>query len=219
MNIVALPAWATERGRKMNFFPVIDPAKTALIVIDMQNAFLVEGQPVFNRHAVDIVPNINALAVGLRAAGGTVVWTRHAFVTTSPLAPPPWRMQGEARLAVLKSLTPDTFGYALYDGLDVAPGDLVIDKYRYSAFLPNSSDLDARLRAAGIDTIIVTGTVTNCCCESTARDGSMLDYKTFFLSDANAAFTDEEHNASLLSMATIFADMRTTAEMLSLVAR
>lgn len=218
MHKIDVPAWAIERGRAMNFFPAINPAKTALVVVDMQNGFMVDGQLLANQHALDIVPNINRLANGLRAAGGMVAWTRHTFVETAPFAPPAWQMTGGFRYPeALSILAPGTFGHALHDDLDVAPQDLVIDKYRYSAFIHHSSDLDAKLRGVGIDTIIVTGTVTNCCCESTARDGNMLGYKTFFVSDATAALTDEEHNAALLSMATIFGDVRSAGEILDLL--
>ena len=88
---------------------------------------------------------------------------------------------------------------------------------RFDAFMPNSSDLDAILRQRGIDTLIITGTVTNVCCESTARDANMLGYKVVFVTDATAAFTDEEHNAALLSMAAVFAEVRDTAGVLRLL--
>jgi nicotinamidase-related amidase len=218
MHKIDIPAWAIERGRAMNFFPAIDPAKTALIVVDLQNGFMVEGQPLANQHALDIVPNVNLLADALRAAGGKIAWTRHTFVETAPFAPPAWQMTGGFRYPeALACLAPDTFGHALHSELAVAAPDIVIDKYRYSVFIHHSSDLDAKLRGAGIDTIIVTGTVTNCCCESTARDGNMLGYKVIFVSDATAALTDEEHNAALLSMATIFADVRSTDEVLNIL--
>ena len=102
-------------------------------------------------------------------------------------------------------------------GVEVQPGDLVIDKVRYSAFLPISSTLDADLKARGIDTVIITGTVTNVCCESSARDAHMLNYKVFFVSDANAAGTDAEHNATLAVMGLLFADVRRTEELLPLI--
>jgi nicotinamidase-related amidase len=94
------------------------------------------------------------------------------------------------------------------------PGDLVVEKNRFSAFIQGSSSLDEQLRAAGIDTVIVTGTVTNTCCESTARDAMMLNYKTVFVSDANACRTDEEHNASLGNIMRIFGDVATTDEVI-----
>jgi len=110
-----------------------------------------------------------------------------------------------------------TFGHQLYPALEVLPRDLEVNKHRFSAFLPNSSDLDALLRERGIDTLIITGTVTNVCCESTARDANMLGYKMVFASDATAAFTDEEHNATLLSMATVFAEVRDTSGIIELL--
>ena len=71
------------------------------------------------------------------------------------------------------------------------------------------------LRSHGIDTIIIVGTVTNTCCECTARDAMMLNYKTVFVSDGNAARSDEEHNASLANILRLFGDVMTTEEVIS----
>ena len=90
-------------------------------------------------------------------------------------------------------------------------------KTRFSALSQGSSDLDAILRTRGIDTLIVVGTATNVCCESTARDAMMLNYKVFFVSDANACRTDAEHNATLASLMVMFADVRSTDEMIALL--
>ena len=73
----------------------------------------------------------------------------------------------------------------IYEGLKPQPGDLVVAKPRYSAFY--GTDLEAILRSKGIDTLIISGTVTNVCCESTTRDAFSRDYKVIFLSDGNAA--------------------------------
>src|SRR5262249_17733691 len=81
--------------------------------------------------------------------------------------------------------------------LDVRPADLIVEKNRFSAFIQGSSNLAEVLRGRGLDTILVTGTVTNVCCESTARDAMMLNFRTIMVSDGNAAVTDEDHNASL----------------------
>ncbi|MFX8988223.1 cysteine hydrolase, partial [Acinetobacter baumannii] len=75
-------------------------------------------------------------------------------------------------------------------------------------------DLHQILRDRQIDTLIVTGTLTNCCCESTARDAMQLNYKVIFVSDANAALSDAEHNATLNNMAALFADVMSTAEVI-----
>jgi ureidoacrylate peracid hydrolase len=84
--------------------------------------------------------------------------------------------------------------------------------------IPGTCDLDARLKARGIDTLIITGTLTNCCCESTARDALQMGYGVIFVSDGNATITDEEHNATLLSMSAIFADVMDTERLVALIA-
>ena len=218
MHTVNVPLWAIKRGKSLNDFPLIEPLNTALVVVDLQNAFVIKGQPISNPHALGIVPLVNSLATKLRSAGGTVVWTRHTFTDLPPLALPAWQIiKGSRVWASLAAMTVGTFSHALHANLDVLPQDLIIDKYRYSAFIHNSSDLDLKLRAKGIDTLIITGTVTNCCCESTARDGNMLGYKILFTSDATAALTDEEHNAALLNISTLFGQICTASEVEALI--
>jgi ureidoacrylate peracid hydrolase len=218
MNAVNLPQWAVERGKSRSGLSSINPAATALLVVDLQNAFMAPGETLANPHACDIVPNVNTIARTVRARGGEVVFLRHTVSDDPRFKLTEWQARMVPR-------TPDgdfqlragTFGHRLYDELEVLPGDRQINKHRFSAFLPNSSDLDAELRKRGIDTVIITGTITNVCCESTARDAQMLGYKVVFVSDATAAFTDEEHNAALLSMATVFAEVRPTSGVLELL--
>jgi ureidoacrylate peracid hydrolase len=83
-------------------------------------------------------------------------------------------------------------------------------KQRFSAFIGGSSGLPEKLRAEGFDTVLITGTVTNVCCESSARDAMMLNFKTIMVSDANAAMTDAEHNATLVSIYSSFGDVMDT---------
>jgi nicotinamidase-related amidase len=127
--------------------------------------------------------------------------------------------QAMAALSAWWAFTPGDFGHALYPDLNVLPGDLTVRKTRFSALVQGASDLDAILRTRGIDTLIIVGTATNVCCESTARDAMMLNYKVFFVSDANACRTDEEHNATLAIMMIMFADVRSTDEMIALLDR
>ena len=107
--------------------------------------------------------------------------------------------------------------HEVWPGLDLLPSDLKVRKRRFGAFVGGASDLDGILRTRGIDTVIITGTATNVCCESTARDAMMLDYKVFFVADGNATHTDAEHNATLTAMANIFADVSTTDEVVALI--
>jgi ureidoacrylate peracid hydrolase len=103
-------------------------------------------------------------------------------------------------------------GFKLFPGLVVRPGDLRIKKNKYSAFTPGSSDIDAKLKALTIDTVLIAGTATNVCCESTARDAMMLDYKVIMVSDSTAAFTDEEHAGALNTFMLFFGDVMSTSE-------
>jgi ureidoacrylate peracid hydrolase len=188
----------------------IDPARTALIVIDMQVGFIEEGYPAAGPHAIDIIPNVNRLIAAFRAAGTHIVFTRHTMIDEKPYAPPEWQQEDTFFKAMLDGLRPGASGHPLHAGIDVAPEDRIIDKYRYSAFLPISSPLDADLRARGIDTVVIAGTVTNVCCESSARDAHMLNYEVVFVADANAAFDDAAHNTTLAAMARFFAVVKTT---------
>jgi ureidoacrylate peracid hydrolase len=202
-----------RRGGKMHAFERLDPARTALIVIDMQNAWVREDGPGYSPYCRSIVPNINRLAATTRAAGGSV-WRVRAIYEDAPRT---WSsymefLSPEFLGDMLTALSEGNEGSALWHELDIKPGDQHVVKRRFSALIQGSSDLDARLRAAGIDTLIITGTATNVCCESTARDAFMLNYRTLVVSDANATASDEAHNASLNALFNRFADVFTTDE-------
>ena len=109
--------------------------------------------------------------------------------------------------------------HQLWPHLTVMPADLKIEKSRFSAFIPGASNLDELLKRRGVNTLIITGTLTNVCCESTARDAMQMNYKLIFVSDSNAALTDAAHNATLDNMCMIFADVRPTTEVLDVIRR
>lgn len=205
-----------RRGRRFLFSPP-DPKRTALIVVDMQNAFVAPGAPGEVPLSRDIVPNINRLAAALREAGGTVVWILSALESTTDKRG--WgflfdRVMAPAhrRQAMLDWLTTGSPGYQLWPALTPAPGDLHIDKDRYSALIQGSSKLDETMRARGIERLLITGTLTNVCCESTARDGMMLDYEVEMVSDGNAALHEHLHQGALTSFMLSFGDVLTTDE-------
>lgn len=220
MNRSHIPDWVRarviERRGRFHVFDDMAPARTALVVVDLQNGFMMEGVA----HAViaqsrDIVPAVNRLAAALREAGGTVVWVRTAATEDSfkswsiaydKLAKP---ARAQQRIA---ALTPGSLGYQFWAALDIQPADLLIDKTRFSAFIQGSSTIEAGLRTRGIDTLLITGTATNVCCESTARDAAMRNFQTIMVSDALAAKTDEEHNATLMNFVLNFGDVMTTDE-------
>jgi ureidoacrylate peracid hydrolase len=206
----------TRRGR-LHPFERIEGPKTALVVIDLQNAFMLPGMPAAVRNVCDIVPNVNRLAAAVRGAGGTVVWVKMTLDGERER----WNVffdhfaSATYSAAELKSLSRGDPGHELHADLDVVPADLVVEKTRFSAFIQGSSDLDGILRRHGIDTVLIVGTVTNTCCESSARDAMMLNYKTIVVSDANAAHSDEEHNATLTNIIRIFGDVLTTDEVVA----
>jgi ureidoacrylate peracid hydrolase len=124
--------------------------------------------------------------------------------------------QGAKRVA---ALTADSKGHELWAGLDVRPDDVIVEKNRFSAFIQGSSNLADVLREQGLDTVLVTGTVTNVCCESTARDAMMLNFKTIMVTDGNAAVTDEDHNASLCAFYLTFGDIMSTDTLVTCLER
>ncbi|HLH68659.1 MAG TPA: isochorismatase family cysteine hydrolase [Candidatus Dormibacteraeota bacterium] len=207
-----LEAIKRQRARLFRFEHLLGP-RTALVVIDLQNCFMLPGMPVEVPTAREIVPNVNRLAAAVRAAGGTVVWVKMTLEGQQES----WSVffQGDDRRVVLDELTPGSRGHDLYADLDVRPTDLVVQKTRYSAFIQGSSDLDQRLRARGVDTVVIAGTLTNVCCESSARDAMMLNYRVVFVSDATAALSDAEHNATLATVFRVFGDVETTDQVIA----
>ena len=218
MHKVEIPQWATElapaRRGKLHVHQNLDPAKTALIVIDLQNAFMIEEVAVAHvPFAVEIVPNVNKLAAAVRRSGGKVFWIKQTVDDASCIAWSEWlnMMRPGVRDGLVRNLAPGSRGHAIYAELDIKPEDEIVEKLRFSAFVQGSSDLPHRLCTQGYDTVLITGTVTNVCCESSARDAMMLNFKTIMVSDANAARTDAEHNATLATFYAIFGDVMDTA--------
>ena len=161
----------------------IIPEKTAMLVVDMQNDFVQEGAPIEIPRARAMVPRLNRLLDVCRAHQIPVIYIHHAIrggdIDAGRLA------DHHEAIRNNQAIIAGTPNVEIYEGLKPQPGDLVVAKPRYSAFY--GTDLEAILRSKGIDTLIIGGTVTNVCCESTTRDAFSRDYKVIFLSDGNAA--------------------------------
>lgn len=223
MHRIDIPAEITARtsARRggQSFIAGLDPARTAHIVIDMQQGFLRPGAVLEVPPARDIVGNVNRISTALRQAGGHVAFTRFAW---RPDDPQEWHLfyrrflNAETADSQRQSFSPEGEDLPLWPQMDRTPHDIVLDKTRYSAFTPGSSGLGDWLQAQQIRTLIISGTLSNCCCESTARDAMQLGYEVIFVSDANATLSDFEHNAALANMMTLFADVTDTG---TLVAR
>jgi ureidoacrylate peracid hydrolase len=205
-----------RRGR-IHWFDVLDPTKTALVVVDMQNTFCEPGAPAEVPSSRAIVADINALAAELRARDVLVIWVLHANTRHGERSD--WEMffnyvvADEVRQQTIESLAPGR--QRVWSELTTSPQDLTIIKNRYSALIAGSSSLERVLRNLGIDTILVAGTKTNVCCEATARDAMMLDFKVVMVSDCCAALSDEEHQASLETIIQQFGDVLTRDEVLA----
>lgn len=198
-----------RRGRRFAF-DRLDPERTALVVIDMVPFFVDEFEWVRS-----IVPTINSLAAALRGAGGTVAW-----VVPGDEAFLPARREffGEEVAERYRRSGGDGAPRArLASSLDHRSVDLFVEKRLPSAFFPGSSALDGELSDREIDTVVVTGTVAEVCCESTARDASALGYRTIFVADANAASSVGVLNATLRTIYRSFGDVRSAADVIERV--
>jgi nicotinamidase-related amidase len=220
MHKIHLPDWAVARGRNLNDFPTIDPARTALVAIDMQNVFMEPDEVFGNPNTLDIIETVNLAVRTLRDAGARIIWTRQTVSHEAPLAMPPWQydLSIPSVRAAVETMIAGTRSHAIHTAMDVRDSDIVVDKYRYSAFMCPAGGLKSVLGEMDVDTLVIAGTLTNCCCESTARDGNMMGYKIVFLGDATSASTDEEHNAALLNIRLLFGDVRSTADLAAMIA-
>jgi ureidoacrylate peracid hydrolase len=213
---------ATERRGGLRVFDSLIARQTAHIVVDLQNGFMAPGEVAEIATAREIVPNVNRISTAVRQAGGLVVYIQNTF---DDVAVATWSTffdhfcSPQRRERMIEAFTPGAFGHRIWPGLDVLPQDLQVQKRRFGAFAPGSSDLHTILQQHGIDTLIVTGTATQVCCESTARDAMMLNYKVFFIADGNATFNDDEHNATLSAMAHAFCDVIDTNTMVGMLER
>ena len=215
----AIAARARRRRGAEYVFERIEPGKTALLAIDLQNWTLDRTSPTYIPNAESLVSPVNAVARALRAAGGTVVWVQ---MEASEEAQKQWPVFYDgivqaARMSFVSGMRPGSHWHELYPLLDVRPLDIVSAKTRYSCMLDCSSDLAATLHRMGVDTVLVAGVSTNVCCESTARDAMMMNYRVIVLADGCGCRSDQEHNASLSNLMNMFADVRSCESVIQML--
>jgi nicotinamidase-related amidase len=195
----------------MTDFP-LSPATTALINVDMQLCF-VEGSPLASPAGPALIAKVNRLISTCRATGALVAHTRI------------WMAKDGSNVGVMAELVPPfivdlyTEGSPtaeLHPALDVAPGDLIVNKTRYGAF--HGTGLAELLRSRGVDAVIISGIATNICCETTAREAAQHDFRVVFLSDGtatkemNGVSADDLQQATLASLGMVFAQIATIDE-------
>jgi nicotinamidase-related amidase len=187
---------------------VSEPRKTALLIIDMQNDFVLPGAPVAAPGAVEIMQLIGDLAHRSRAKGFPVIYTQEMHRADGSdfgielEFEPPHCLEGTSGLDIVDDLKPE-------------PGDRVIrNKRRYDAFL--GTDLDFVLRGTGAENLIVTGVCTDICVSSTVQHARNLDYRCFVVSDASAGTSPQRHEAALSCLEHVFAHVGTASEITQL---
>lgn len=205
-----------KRGKR-SVFDSFKADKTAFLVIDMQNFYVAEVET-----TISIVPNINRVAATCREKGVPVFWVVMKTAEKEG-APSDWPLYHKYFFTDAKArnhltgLSPGNPGYEIYRDLEVRPEDRIVTKKRFSPFIQGASDLHEILQGMGIENLIVAGTATNMCSESTARDAMMLDYKVVMIEDANAARYDEDHLVGLTSFYQSFGDVKTTDEAITMI--
>ena len=186
----------------------LNPAKSALMVVDMQVFFLDPASPTFTCGGEAVLPNVRRLVHAFRQAGRPVIFTRHVHhpdhLDSGIMG---WWWQG-----MCLEGSPES---EVHPDLAPLPGEKQVLKHRYSSFY--NTDLETVLRCLKVEDLVITGVMTNLCCESTARDAYFRDYRVFFLADGTGSVSEELHLATLLNLAFGFAYVTTTDTVLSLL--
>lgn len=180
--------------------------RAALLVIDMQRFFLDPASPSYTCGGAAILPNLKKLIGRFREARRPVIFTRHVHhpdgIDAGIMG---WWWEGMCKEGSLESeIHPDLAPLAL---------EKVVLKHRYSAFY--NTDLEVILRCLKVEDLVICGIMTNMCCESTARDAYMRDYRVFFPADGTGSVNEEMHVASLLNLAFGFAVITTCDRVVS----
>ena len=203
---------------------LVDPAHTALVVVDMQRDFCVPGWA-FDKLGVDItmyppmIPRLARLIEGARAAAVPVIYIQMT-VLPNRASESPAQIRFNLRLHLashgegepLRYTQDGSEGQAILDELAPEDGDLIVKKYRSSGFW--GTNLDLLLRSNGIKSVVVTGCTTEGCVESTARDALFNDYYVVVAEDCVASDDREQHDASMLLMRNRF-DIASADEILA----
>lgn len=211
---VAIAA-AITADRPIPILERIDAKSTALIIVDMQKAFLDPGAAIEVAEGRAIVPNINKLAAAMRERRGTVVFLRYLvnesvgmlkyFEAKSYLG-----ADRESPMQALKRGHPQ---FELYPDLEIQPSDIVLNKTRFSAVL--GSNIVELLRQRGVENVIVTGVTTDVCAGNTAEDLMQMDFHLVMVWDGTAALDRLEHELYLARIFGLYGDVMPTEEVLA----
>ena len=181
----------------------LDPAKSALIVVDMQNDFVKEGGSLVIPDAEDTIPAIQSLLEMARNSGTKVVFTQDTHTDGDP----EWEIWPE-------HVRDGSWGWRIVDELQPREDELVIRKVRYDAFY--GTHLDHFLRLWNVDTLLICGTVANICVHYTAASAALRWYDVIISKDATSALNPFDLESSLRQTAFLFAGKITTSDAIGL---
>jgi ureidoacrylate peracid hydrolase len=203
--------------------------RSALLIVDMQNDFLHRDgsfghialeHPEFNidmSFLTGTIPNVKSLADAFRAAGRPVVYLAHVLKPDySDAAFPYWRIGIEPASGNRTHCVEGTWGAQIIDELEPRECEHLVVKKGFGGFAP-STPLDTILRNMGANTCVVTGVTTCVCVSTTVRGGVEHNYRMILVSDAVAEISREAHDAELRTMERLFADVRSTEEVIGLI--
>jgi nicotinamidase-related amidase len=181
---------------------------SALLVVDMQRFFLEPSSPTFACGGMAAIPNTKNMITAFRKAGNPVIFTRHVHHPNDlDVGIMGWWWEGKCLEGSPES--------EIHPELTPLPEEKIVSKHRYSAFY--NTDLETVLRCLKIEDLVICGTMTNMCCESTARDAYYRDYRVFFMADGTGTINEEMHLASLLNLGFGFAYVTTCASIIAQV--
>ena len=185
---------------------ILDAANAALLVIDMQNFFVDPKGAAYLPATKAILPGVKALINGFRSVDRPVIFTSHAHTSRE--------LDGGILAWWWGDMCMEgTRDAEIYPELAPLPGEKLIRKHRYSAFY--NTDLETVLRCLGVQDLVITGVMTNICCESTARDAFFRDHRVLFVADGTASSDEELHISALRNLAYAFAYVTQVEEILS----
>jgi len=174
----------------------LNKEKSALLIVDMQKFFLDPASPTFTCGGLAILPTVKKLIMAFREAGRPVIYTCHVHhpghIDAGIMD---WWWDGMCIEGSVES--------KVHEDIAPLPDEKIIFKHRYSSFY--NTDLEIVLRCLKVEDLVISGIMTNLCCESTARDAYYRDYRVFFPADGTGSVNEEMHLASLLNLAFGFA--------------
>lgn len=203
-----LDAWRSQLGLESSL--KLDLPNAALLVLDMQNDFLLDSGQMRVWGGPAVIPQVSRLMQAFRAASRPIFFTRHLCIE-------PYRHKGHLDSMndvhdPASFLSEGSVGAEIHAALQPTAVDYLVTKYRYSGFYDTA--LDTLLRVNGIKSVVITGVATNICCETTAHDAFFRGYQVAFCIDGTGGTDEGAHLASLRNIRLSYGDLVTADQVI-----